>query len=212
MTRVVVLSDIRLYREGLSAFIAGTNLELVGTACSRAAGLALAAEVNPDVVLLDMVMPESLETVRDLGASLPGAHVVALTVPVVEGDVVACAEAGVAGYVTRDGSLDDLLAAIDGTSRGEVVCSALVTGVLLRRVAALAATQVPRRPEGVLTSRERAVAALIDEGLSNKQIAQRLSIEVATVKNHVHNILEKLQVDRRGEAVARLRAPTQHTP
>jgi len=90
--------------------------------------------------------------------------------------------------------------------RGEAVCSPRVAGALLRRIAALATDGRSDRVPAHLTKREREIMGLIDEGLSNKEIAKRLRIEVATVKNHVHNILEKLQVHRRGEAAARVRA------
>jgi len=86
------------------------------------------------------------------------------------------------------------------------VCSPRVAGALLRRIAALATDGRSDRVPAHLTNREREIMGLIDEGLSNKEIAKRLRIEVATVKNHVHNILEKLQVHRRGEAAARVRA------
>jgi DNA-binding NarL/FixJ family response regulator len=107
--------------------------------------------------------------------------------------------------VSREGSLEDLISALDSVSRGELLCPPRIAAGLRRRVAALAAARAPVGPRGHLTRREAEVAGLIDAGLSNKQIAQRLCIEVPTVKNHVHNILEKLQVHRRGEAAAMLR-------
>jgi two-component system nitrate/nitrite response regulator NarL len=103
--------------------------------------------------------------------------------------------------VTQDASLDDLAGTIRGVLRGELRCPPRIAATLFKRVAALAA---PGRPAlaTVLTAREREVLAVLDEGLSNKQIAARLCIEIATVKNHVHHILEKLQVASRSEATA----------
>jgi DNA-binding NarL/FixJ family response regulator len=95
-----------------------------------------------------------------------------------------------------------LVATLESATRGEALFSPRMAASLLRRVAALAATQPSPSAQVRLTPRERDIMRLLDEGLSNKEIAQRLGIEVATVKNHVHNILEKLQVHRRGEAAA----------
>src|SRR5439155_827652 len=105
----------------------------------------------------------------------------------------------------REASIDDLVTVIESVARGEAICSPRVAAGLLRRVAALAAGHGGDLPRAQLTNREREIVRLIDNGLSNKEIARALGIEVATVKNHVHNILEKLQVHRRGEAAARVR-------
>jgi len=107
--------------------------------------------------------------------------------------------------VPRDGTLADLRAVIESVARGEVVCSPRIAASLLRRIADLAAEREPPPPELRLTSREIEIVELIDQGLSNKEIAQRLSIALPTVKNHVHSILDKLHVHRRAEAAARLR-------
>jgi DNA-binding NarL/FixJ family response regulator len=106
--------------------------------------------------------------------------------------------------VAREGSVHDLVDAVERAARGELQCSPQVAGTLIRRLAwraAAGATLIP----SPLTARESEIVRLIDEGLSNKEIAVRLGIEVATVKNHVHNLLEKLRVRRRSEAAARLR-------
>src|SRR5262249_34883111 len=112
---------------------------------------------------------------------------------------------GVTGYVTREASLDELVAVIQSVARGEMLCSPRIAGALVRRVASLAAAS-PVRPRVALTGRELEIVALIDGGLSNKTTPGRLLIAVATVKNHVHSILEKLQVRARGEAAAEVRA------
>jgi two-component system, NarL family, nitrate/nitrite response regulator NarL len=204
MIGVMIVSDIRLYRESLTSLVAGAGFEVVNCVETEVEACALAAESRPDVILIDSAMEESIRVVRSLVAMGGETPIVALTLPSAEEEVVAFAEAGVAGYVTRDAALDDLARAIDASSRGEALCSPRLAGALLRRVASLAAEHRPERPQAALTAREREVMLLMDEGLTNKQIAQRLLIEVPTVKNHVHNILEKLGVNRRGEAVARL--------
>lgn len=131
-----------------------------------------------------------------------GARVVALSVDE-DSEVLPLAQAGISGYVTRDASLADVAAAIEAAACGELSCSARVAGGLLRRVALLARE---REPEGDrrLTRREHEIVRLIGSGLSNREIGEQLFIEPATVKNHVHNILTKLHVSCRGDAVASL--------
>jgi DNA-binding NarL/FixJ family response regulator len=152
-------------------------------------------------------LPEGVWAIKCL-AALDGANVVALAVPDLEADVLTCAEAGVSAYVTREQPISALTETILGVARGEAICSARMAATLLRRIATLAVERRPEPPDRRLTERELDVVGLIDQGLSNKLIAGRLCIEVSTVKNHVHSILEKLQVNRRGEAAARVRATT----
>jgi DNA-binding NarL/FixJ family response regulator len=130
-------------------------------------------------------------------------------VPETEHDVIPCAEAGVAACLPRETTLADLSATIERVAAGESNASPRVAAMLLRRIATLAERN---SPEANLTAREEEILVLIDDGLSNKQIARRLSIELPTVKNHVHNILEKLHVHRRYEAAARMRARTAALP
>lgn len=207
MIRVLVVDDTRLYREGLAHILGrGGEIVIVGTAAHQEESLDRIRELHPDLVLLHMAIPESIPTLRAIVDAAPDVRVVAIGVTDSESEVVACAEAGVAGYLLRDGSLDDLVATIQSVARGETLCSPRIAATLLRRLAALAAERQSWKFQGHLTPRELEIVQYIDLGLSNKEIAQRLSIEVRTVKNHVHNILEKLQVRRRGEAAARMRA------
>jgi len=204
--KLLIVADIRLYREGLAGVLDRQDqFRVTATAADADGALAALRGCQPDVVLLDMAMPDSLETARAIIDIAPAVKVVGLSVAETEHDVVACAEAGMVGYVPRQGSLPDLIAALESVARGEALCSPRMAAGLLRRVAALAATQPKGLAQAHLTAREHEILALLDGGLANKEIAQRLGIEVATVKNHVHNILEKLQVHRRGEAAARMR-------
>jgi DNA-binding NarL/FixJ family response regulator len=211
--RIVIVADTRLYREGLAQVLSrGAHISVVATAARQDEALARLRDLKPDVVLVDMAMPDSLPAVRAVVESAADAPVVALGVADDDDDVLGCAEAGVAGYVPRDASVDHLVAVIESAARGEAICSPRIAASLLRRVATLAAGQGAGVPQGQLTSREREIVGLIDRGLSNKEISGHLGIEVATVKNHVHNLLEKLKVHRRGEAAARMRGnPSRRT-
>jgi two-component system nitrate/nitrite response regulator NarL len=177
--------------------------------------LAAARQHAPDATLLDLTTRDSLALMRELAGEVPESRVVALAVPEDENAVIACAEAGVAAFLTRDQSVDDLLETLASVARGEARVSPKLAAMLLRRVTKLAAQRSAGERPGTrrarLTRREHEVLRLLDEGLSNKQIAQRLCIELPTVKNHVHRILEKLAVRRRTEAVAWLhgRVPEQ---
>ena len=208
MIRVLVAGDIRLYRDGVAQHLSRQpGMAVAACASSRAELMDLIETTRPDVVLLDMAMPDSLLTLRTIAALSDAPRVVALTVPEAEPAVIACAEAGMAGYVTRHASLDELLAAIEAAVLGELHVSPRIAGSLLRRLSVLAAGRADETAlDASLTSRELEIARLVDQGMSNKSIAARLCIEVATVKNHVHNILAKLQAERRGEIRKRLRA------
>lgn len=205
--RVLVIGGIRLYREGLAQILGRVpHIKVVGTAARCEEALAVLSAAEADAVLVDMAGPDSFTTVHAIAEQWPGASIVALGVSEVDNDIVACAEAGVAGYVPREGSVEDLVAVVDSVARGETLCSPRIAASLLRRIAALASGRELWEGTRLLTGREREIVRLIDRSFSNKEIARELCIEVATVKNHVHNILEKLQVHRRGEAAARWRS------
>jgi two-component system nitrate/nitrite response regulator NarL len=207
---VFVIATVRLYEETLAMVVgADRRFELLGTAASTQAALprihALARP--PDVILLDIGRGGGLAALSALRSALPDTRVIALGLRELEPDVIAWAEAGVDGFVSSEASIDELFATVCAVARGELPCSPRASAALMRRVAALAAGQRPSAAavQALLTPREYEVVALLEHGLSNKEIAQRLCIEVPTVKNHVHNVLEKLHVRRRGEAAAAVR-------
>jgi two-component system nitrate/nitrite response regulator NarL len=127
-------------------------------------------------------------------------------VSVSDDEIMTCAEAGIGGYLLREDPYAQLVTAVLTAARGDVWCPPPVAAVLMRRVGPRGTGPEVSAGPGRLTARERQILGLIDDGLSNKEIARRLSIEVRTVKNHVHNLLEKLRVHRRGEAAALLRS------
>jgi len=199
---VLVVCDIRIYREGIvRALEQSSGTRLVGAASNRNEALRLLEEAHSDVIVLDMAMAGALGTLRRINAA-SGAKVVALTVAETPSDVVACAEAGVKEVLTREASLADLVASIHAAMKGELRCSPRVGALLLERVAALAARGPAADRRGALTSRQIKILKLLEAGHSNKEIARTLRIEVATVKNHVHRILERLNVANRGQAAA----------
>jgi DNA-binding NarL/FixJ family response regulator len=206
--RVFVVASVRLYEEGLADVLARDPRFLVsGTARTVPEGLERmrALAEPPHVALLDLGRPDGLAAARALREELPGVRQIALGIAEVEPDVIAWAEAGVDGFVSREASLDDLMATAVTVAEGETLCSPRVAAALLRRVASMARDGAPVIAHAPLTAREHEIVGLIDEGLSNKEIAMRLRIELPTVKNHVHNLLEKLHVRRRGEAAAMVR-------
>jgi DNA-binding NarL/FixJ family response regulator len=207
MTRIFIITRTRLLHQGLA--LALTNhgeYDVVGGAASAHDAVATLRSQRPDIALVDVAGPADVDSVRLIHAEVPDVPLVALAVPEVEDLILRCAEAGIAGYVTRDGSLLDLRATIESVSRGETLCSPRIAATLLRRLSDLSAQREPIARTPRLTARELQIVELIDQGLSNKEIASRLCIGLATVKNHVHNILDKLGVHRRGEAAARLRS------
>ena len=205
MVRVILVANIRLYSESLGESLARREFEVVAVTGTVEGALALCRVHAPEVVLVDMAVNGDPDAVHVLACKNPEVHVLALGVPENAQDVIACAEAGVVGYVSREASLHDLCEAILGAARGELRSSARIANVLLagagRKGAGLGRTSAERSS---LTIRELEVAGLISLGRSNKAIARELDICLSTVKNHVHHVLQKLGVSKRGEVAAHL--------
>ncbi len=203
--RIVIASDICLYREGLSLILGDDpTLDVVAAVCEAPEVIEAAGRLQPDIVLMDIAMSGALAAIREVLHCAPGSNMVALTVGEREDAILACAEAGVVGFVTRGAGVDDLCRSIHAAHKQELYCSPKVAGWLCRRVSKKA-VQPEASVADELTEREREILELIDSGLPNKGIARRLCIELPTVKSHVHNILRKLDASTRGEAAAILR-------
>jgi two-component system, NarL family, nitrate/nitrite response regulator NarL len=204
--RVFMLSPVRIYREGLSHVLGEEpGIRVVGSTPSLEEAVPLLGAALADVVLLDVSMDRPIVALRRL-TQQDGLRIVLFGVLGSDQEIIARAAAGIAGYVTRDGSVAELLQAIRDAARGALGYPPHIAGGRLPQLAALAtdSRQPPGKPH--LTMREREIVQLIDQGLSNREIAKLLSIQVATVKNHVHNILEKLGVRRRADAAATIRS------
>lgn len=203
--RVLVASHIRLYREGLERVLRELpEFTLAGSAGSAAEAVEQTQKLSADVALLDMAMSGAFSVAKELARVGGPSKIVALGMPEDEAQVLSCAQIGIGGYVTREGSVEDVIAAIKAAARGEVHCSPKVAGSLFRRIAAMSTDRPRRSANGALTTREDQILKLIQEGMSNKMISRTLGIELATVKNHVHSILVKLGIHRRAEAISLL--------
>ena len=197
--RVMLVDDHTMVRRGLSTFLkAFDDLELAGEAESGEAAIQLCAEVLPDVILMDMVMPDmdGAAATRAIRQQFPQVQVIALT-SFKEGDLVKNAlSAGAIGYLLKDVSADELAEAIRAAHAGRATLSPEAAQALVETA------NQPPAPGLDLTEREREVLALMVEGLNNTQIAGRLSVSPSTIKSHVSNILSKLGVASRTEAVS----------
>ena len=207
MIRALIAGSSRVHSEALAAALSHSRrVHVLATASRPQEVLALLGDVTPDIVLVDFATPEAVKIVADIRRRTPNVKVVAITLGETEAEVIQLAEAGVAGYVLPDGSLDDLIIAVESAVRGELYCPPRVAFTLLRRLGAMAASlkddeeKATHSPLRALTGREREILHLVDDGMTNKAIARGLVIELATVKNHVHNILKKLHVHTRIDA------------
>jgi DNA-binding NarL/FixJ family response regulator len=201
--RVLLVDDHALFRAGISALIAEEGFEVVGQASSGREGIALARELAPDVVLMDLNMPEmsGVEATRALSVHAPASHVVVLTVSGDEASVTEAVLAGACGYLLKDADVDDILAAIRAAAAGESWISPRVAGALLERVRRAGAD--PEETETLepgLSDRELEVLRLIAQGKENTEIAAELFMSPKTAKNHVSSILAKLQLQNRIQA------------
>jgi DNA-binding NarL/FixJ family response regulator len=199
---VLVAADLRLVRDWLARDLgAAPDLQVVGTASGRSEALCLARRLSPDVLVFDRSMPDCLVVVREILAELPRLKVLAFGVQETEPEIAVCSEAGVHGFIPRDASHAGLVESIRRASHGEFVGTPSASQLLLRHFARRTIPPVGRE----LTARELDIVRLLELGRSNKEIAAAVGIEVATVKNHVHNLLRKLQVGSRSEAAAKWR-------
>ena len=204
--RVFIADDNRLLREGLVAMLAEQkDFVVIGAAASGRKALEQIKNLRPEVALIDIGMPskDGIEVMQELHREAPEVKVIILGMCDLAAEIMASIEAGASAYVLKEASFDTLVETIRAAHRGESFSSPLVTASLFSRIAELAGERVLKIPLSSvkLTPREVEIINQIAGGLSNKEIAQQLAIETQTVKNHVHNILDKLQLHNRLEAV-----------
>lgn len=196
--RVMLVDDHMMVRRGLATFLkVFDDLQLAGEAENGEAAIELCAQVRPDVILMDMVLPtmNGATATRLIRQQFPQVQVIALT-SFKEGELIKIAlEAGAIGYLLKDVSADELAQAIRSAQAGRATLSAEAAQALVQTA------NQPPAPGHDLTEREREVLKLMIEGLNNTQIAGRLSVSPSTIKSHVSNILSKLGVASRTEAV-----------
>ena len=200
--RVAILSVVRLYAEGLAEYLNSRgDISVTGIARNFAEIRKLVETAPVDLILCDTSHKDTAAEVRQLASCFNNVRLVAIALAETETEIIAWTEAGISAYVPLHASLGQLYTTIIGAMRGEMCCSPKITGWLLREL-----QQRPERtqPGERLTTREIQTLRLISRGFSNKEIARELGISISTVKNHVHSVLEKLRVQSRSQAAARI--------
>ena len=211
MMNILVVSEIRIYRDGLCEVLARSCQNNVsGSTASLMETLDYLAQSHVDVVLLDMATAEAMSLTQTVSAEFPQVKIIAFGLTEDKNGIIEYAEAGISGYVSKDSSVDNLNSTILHVYQGEFECSAKVTGALLERLSTLSRNKKPHDDLISLTPREMQVAQLISKGFTNGEIASHLNIRLTTAKTHVHHILDKLGVHRRGQVVMHLHKNLQY--
>jgi len=202
--RVIVVDDQELFRRGLTMLLnVEDDIEVVGEASDGVAAADLAASSVPDVVLMDVRMPkqsgiEACSSIKDVA---PNARIIMLTVSDEEADLYDAVKNGASGYLLKDSSIDEVAQAVRLVADGQSLISPSMAIKLLDEFKQMSRADRQQVPTPRLTDRELEVLRLVAQGLNNREIAKQLFISENTVKNHVRNILEKLQLHSRMEAV-----------
>lgn len=194
--QILIVDDHSVVRQGLRMFLSlDPDLEVVGEASNGAEGVRLACEIQPDVVLMDLLMPvmDGVTATKAIRQQCPDVEVIALTSVLEDAAVFGAIRSGAIGYLLKDTEADELCRAIKAAAAGQVQLSPQAAARLMREV------RVPESPE-TLTYREKEVLQLVAQGMANKEIAQELGIGEKTVKTHVSNIFSKLGVLSRTQA------------
>jgi len=202
--RVLVVDDQELFRRGLTMLLAVEDgIEVVGEASDGHEGMQLAVSTAPDVVLLDVRMPQQsgIEACLAIKEAVPTAKIIMLTASDEEADLYEAVKSGASGYLLKDSSIEEVAQGIRVVADGQSLISPSMAAKLIDEFKTMSRPERSTGPALKLTDRELEVLRLVAKGLSNRDVAQRLAISENTVKNHVRNMLEKLQLHSRMEAV-----------
>ncbi|MEX1139761.1 MAG: response regulator transcription factor [Bacteroidota bacterium] len=202
--RILLIEDNRMLREGITAMINGQGDVTVAAASDgKASALAKARAVKPHLLLMDLGLESqsSLEAVRSVKKEFPDIKIIGMGLAPAQSDIMEFVQAGAEGFILKNATVDEVIKTIRAVASGETILPPPMTGSLFSQVAEHALLKGKKGYRGAIrmTLREREVIALIMDGKSNKQIAQKLNIATFTVKSHVHNILEKLALHSRLE-------------
>ena len=201
--RVLIVDDHDLFRTGLRNLLEEQGVQVVGEAATGAEAVRIVREIAPDVVVMDLNMPGmgGVDATRHITAIAPLTRVVMLTISDEDSDVMDAILAGACGYLLKDSSIEDLISGIEAASRGESLISPTIAAKVLQRVRATSTQpEIANQIRAELSDREIEVLKLIANGKDNAVIAGELHISPKTVKNHISNILMKLQIDNRIQA------------
>ena len=201
--RVLIVDDHDLFRRGLRTLLEEQDVQIVGEASRGAEATRLVRELAPDVVVMDLNMPgmSGVEATRQITMAAPLTRVIVLTISDQDGDVMDAILAGACGYLLKDSSIHELIRGIETAARGDSLISPQIAAKVLQRIRATGASADGERTiRSELSERELEVLRLIANGKDNAEIAAELSISPKTVKNHISNILMKLQIDNRIQA------------
>ena len=195
--RVLIVDDHSVVRMGLRVFLdLQPDIEVVGEAADGSEGVAMARRLEPDVILMDLLMPnmDGITAIGRIKAERPETEIVTMTSFIEEDKVTAALEAGASGYVLKDAEAEEVAAAVRAAYAGEVHLDPAVAGRLTRQLVS------PSSGLASLTARERTVLTLVARGMSNRQIAAELFISDRTARTHVSHVLTKLQLSSRTQA------------
>ena len=202
-TRVLLVDDHDLFRTGLRNLLEEQGVEIVGEASDGQEAIELTSELAPDVVVMDLNMPgmSGVDATRHVTTAAPLTRVVVLTISDQDADVLDAILAGACGYLMKDASIEELLAGIRAAAIGESLISSHIAGKVLQRIRAMSTQpEIAEQIRTELSDREIEVLKLIANGKDNAMIAAELHISPKTVKNHISNILMKLQIENRIQA------------
>jgi two-component system nitrate/nitrite response regulator NarL len=196
-----IISKVRFLREGIAGVIGQNSAHFLAGSFENIGETLIAMRGCAEVtVLLDAAFPNGVDAIRELRAVNAETRLVVFAISETEDNIVAWAQAGADGYIPRTASLNELVRFVESTINGEQICSAAITSKLIRRLGSYSSANLERPSHAkLLTGREREIMRMVAKGWSNKEIARELRIELSTTKSHVHNLLGKLNFQRRGQ-------------